>query len=148
MLTMIPLGLAILVIAAAPPAEKLTYEAYSVGGESGRQLVVRGVRSYSPACDIRVRPLAANAWDKSLLLEGGFAIAASVYREPTLTGFGLTIDQPGSGGFSWEWFDLQHDNIFQKLQGSGHLAVELAKGAGYEELRSVEFLAPPPCTDP
>ena len=125
---------------AAPVSEKLTYDAYSLGGAVGRQLLLHGVRTYSPACDIDVRPLAANAWNKSLLLDGGFAIEASVYREPTLTGFGITIDKPAESGFSWEWFDIETGNVFRKLQGPGRVAVDIAKGPGYEELRSIEFL--------
>jgi hypothetical protein len=138
---MMPLGAALIALAVGgPPSEKLTYDAYSLGGAIGRQLLLHGVRTYSPACDIDVRPLAANAWNKSLLLEGGFVIEASVYREPTLTGFGLTIDKPAANGFSWEWFDIESGNVFRKLQGPGRVAVEVAKGPGYEELRSVEFL--------
>jgi hypothetical protein len=64
-----------------------------------------------------------------------------VYREPKLDGFGLVIYRKGDdNGFSWEWFDREKGEMFQKLQGQGRVLVHVTKGPGYEELQSVEFM--------
>jgi hypothetical protein len=120
----------------------LTYEAFSLGGAEGRQLIARGVRRYSP-CDIESTPTEASGTDfaKTLALDGGFGISTTVKREARLTGFGLVVVRPGDdNGFGWDWFDLESGRIFRKLQGNGRVAVGIATESGYENLQSVEFL--------
>lgn len=46
--------LAIAMLAGAP-TEHLIYEAFSLNTLGGRESIVRGVRTYSPACDILVQ---------------------------------------------------------------------------------------------
>jgi len=126
-------------------AETVSWEATAVGRPGVRQVLGHGVKEYSPAKDIIVREGrgrdGARTWSKSLLLDDRFALSASVYREPRLEGFGLTIDRKGDeNGFSWEWFDREKGETFQKLQGQGRVLVHVTKGPGYEELQSVEFL--------
>jgi hypothetical protein len=140
------LSLLVAAMATAAAAESLTWAVFALGSAGRRQAVAHGVRIYSPARDIVVQEHAVGGrgtvwWSKSLLLNDTFALSASVYRHPKLEGFGLSIKGPDAGkAFSWEWFELQKDNVFQKLQGRGRLSVMISKGADYEELRSVEFL--------
>lgn len=122
----------------------LTYEAFSVGGQVGRQSIVRGVRTYWPELDIVIQESTdrddKTSWVKSLILDGDFTLSASVHRLPELTGFGLMVHRPDGGkGFSWEWFGLATGNVFERPQGSGRVLVTVVKGDDYEELQSVEF---------
>lgn len=83
----------------------------------------------------------AQTWTKALVLDDMFALSASVYREARLDGFGLFIYRRGDDkGFSWEWFDREHGDVFLKRQGSGRLSVRVKQGADFEELESAEFL--------
>jgi hypothetical protein len=129
-------------IPAAGPTATISYEIFSVAGSDGRKSIARGVRTYTPACDVLIRKEGPRkAWSGSLDLSEGFAIGTTVYREPKLTGFGLVVERPDGGhGFSWDWFDLEQDNVFTKLQGAGRVAVEVARGPDYEEMQTVEFL--------
>src|SRR5437867_11497249 len=132
-------------LAVKASGETVSWEAVAVAGPGGRQLVGQGVKVYSPAKDIVVREGrgrdGAPSWSKSLLLDDTFALSASVYRERSLNGFGLVIHRKGDdNGFSWERFDREKGDIFQKLQGSGQVSVQVKKGPAYEELESVEFL--------
>ena len=125
--------------------ETVSWEAVAVAEPAGRQVVGKGVKAYSPAKDIIVREGpdrdGAPSWSKSLLLDEMFALSASVYRERTLDGFGLVIYRKGDdNGFSWEWFDRQQGDIFEKRQGGGRVSVRVKKGAGFEELEAVQFL--------
>lgn len=126
--------------------ETVAWEAYALVGP-GRELLGKGVKSYSPAKDIVVEEQGTDgggspAWQKSLLLDETFALSASVHREASLDGFGLVIFRRGdANGFSWEWFDRVQGNVFARRQGSGRVAITIKKAAGLEELESVEFLA-------
>lgn len=136
----IVLGLAVAAHAAEPPPVTLTYDAFRIG-QDGRHPIGHGVRTYSPACDIRVESGAGGSRTKSLTLDGGLAVSASVYREPRLTGFGLTVEMADTPtGFSWDWFDLVEGNVFEKRQGTGRIAVDVSRAGGLEELRAIEFL--------
>jgi hypothetical protein len=107
----------------------IEYEAFAFSPNGHRKRLASGVQS------------GETSRDQTIQLEGGFAISASVNRQPKVPGFGLTVrhsDYPN--GFSWEWFDLRKGHIFHKRQGSGRLAVTLATGPGYEELQSIRFL--------
>jgi hypothetical protein len=63
-----------------------------------------------------------------------------VYREPKLTGFGLSLDKEGSDCFSWEWFKHDSGDIFSKMVGRGKLRVSVAGDSKVQELVAVEFL--------
>jgi len=43
-------------------------------------------------------------------------------------------------GFSWEWFEWEHDNIYRKLQVGGLVKAMTITGKEYEALASVEFM--------
>lgn len=123
-------------------AEKLSYSIYSlplIFGE--RETITEGVRTYVHD-DIQVEagpaPNVKN-WRKTLVISHGFSIGASVYREPKIEGFGLWMHKNG-GGFSWEWFDLEKENIFCKRQGAGRVKVQFRQVEGEQELASIEFL--------
>ncbi len=76
---------------------------------------------------------------KYLHVSETFNIGASIYRESEITGFGLWINKNGKG-FSWEWFTLEHDNVFRKLQEGGSVLVEFRKTDELNEIESIEFL--------
>jgi hypothetical protein len=143
---------------ASGPSGTVTFEAFAVAPASERERLAGGTHTYdvgkdlivqqaqtrdekTKACTTGTSSCAATRWIKSILLEGDFpfAISADVYRESKITGFGLFIQRPVTRGFSWEWFDLERDNIFIKRQGSGRVAVTLFKASGCEELQSIEF---------
>lgn len=143
-----PLTTGLLLMAAAASAvaaETVTWEAVALSGP-GRQVIARGVKTYSPKKDIVVQDQPAGRdgaawWLKSLLLNDTFAVSASVHRERRLDGFGLAIYRRGdANGFSWDWFDRDEGATFRKLQGPGSVSVTIRKGPDYEELESVAFL--------
>jgi len=140
--------MALFLMAALPnwgAAETVTWEAIALAGP-GRQLLAKGVKTYSPKKDILVQEQppgrdGAVSWSKSLLLNDTFAVSASVHRVRRLDGFGLVVYRRGDAhGFSWDWFDREDGAIFRKLQGPGRVLVVATKGQDYEELESVEFL--------
>jgi hypothetical protein len=123
-------------------AETLTYEAFSLGPHGGRTLIGQGTRQYTVR-DVMVEAFGGESpfWSKDLLLFSGFSVGARIFREQTLDGFGLVVRRRDDKyGFSWEWFDRDHGDIFAKLQGSGRVRVSVIEGPGYQELAGVEFL--------
>jgi len=123
-------------------AESLSYAIYSVPLFFGeRETIAEGTRNYTHD-DIQIEtgpaPNAKN-WTKTLSIDHGFSIGASVYREPKIDGFGLWMRKNG-GGFSWEWFDLEKKDIFRKRQGKGRVKVQFKSIEGEQELASIEFL--------
>jgi hypothetical protein len=123
-------------------AEQLTFEAFAVAPSGERERLAGGVQTYDPAKDIVIRESdggGSTHWTKWIVLEGDFAISVSVYREPELTGFGMTVARPDDG-FSWEWFDLESGDVFLKRQGSARVKVTVLNGEGFQELQAVEFL--------
>ena len=127
--------------AAAASAETITYQSVTLSFMGGRDRAAPVVKTYSPAKDLVTRDLIpGRIWSRTLKLDDAFQIALQVEREPSLTGFGLTIDRIDGAGFSWEWFDRAEGAVFQKLQGPGRLRAMIGKGPDYEELEAVEFL--------
>lgn len=133
-------------VTAVAGAESVTWEAAKVAPGGRRLVLASGVKTYSPAQDVVVQEGKGKLggspwWEKSLLLDDNFALAARVVRQSRLDGFGLVIYRRGDAeGFSWEWFDRAGGDVFQRRQGSGRVSVKVKKGPGYEELESVEFL--------
>ena len=127
-------------------AETVTWQAAVLSGVGERQVLVNGVKTYSPERDIVVeehlrRRDGAVSWSKSLLLGDTFAVAASVHRERTLDGFGLVVHRRGDqNGYGWNWFERVGGGEFQRTRGRGRVSVTVRKESGYEELESVEFL--------
>jgi len=139
------LSLRLVTAPSAPGAsETLTFEAFAVKPAGERERLAGGAHTYDVATELIVQEAQTQDethWIKSILLEGDFAISADVYRESKVTGFGLFVQRPDNArGFSWEWFDLERDNIFLKRQGSGRVAVTLSRASGCEELQTIEFL--------
>ena len=133
-------------LAGAAGAETVTWQAAVLAGAGGRRVLANGVKTYAPDRDILVqehlrRRDGAVSWSKSLMLDGTFAVAASVHRRRRFDGFGLVINRRGDlNGFSWNWFERERENEFQKARGTGRVSVTTRKESGYEELESVEFL--------
>lgn len=130
-------------VASATPAqeERIAYEIYSRPLLSNDwRFVSSGTRVYRHG-DLKAvtldtdRPFIV----KSLPLADGFDIQASVVPEPRVEGFGLTLQYDG-GGFSWDWFNRESDDVFRKLQGPGRVRVRFASHGGNEEIAAVEFL--------
>lgn len=128
--------------AAAVPPQSLSFAIYSLPVLFGNgELIAEGTRTYSPA-DIRIDPgvpPVVKSWGKTLEVSHGFSIDASVYRQPKIEGFGLSLSKDGQGE-SWEWFDLEGTNIFVKRQGDGKVKVRMRRVDGEEELAAIEFL--------
>ena len=123
-------------------AESLSYTIYSLPLFFGeRETIAEGTRIYAHE-DIQVEngpaPGVKN-WTKTLSISHGFAIGASVYRAKQIDGFGLWMRKNGKG-FSWEWFDLEKENVFYKRQGAGRVKVRFKSVEGMQELASIEFL--------
>ena len=126
-------------------AEELRFEAYALAPNAERKLLQKGKVEYSPAKDVQVTDEALPGrpyhWGKRLLLFGPYELEADVYRESTLDGFGLVInDRDHPGGFSWNWFDRESDDTFVKRKGSGRLRVTVRQVNALVELEAVEFL--------
>jgi hypothetical protein len=80
-------------------------------------------------------------WIKRLDLAcGGFVLGTHVEPLDVLEGFGLFVLRRGERGFSWEWFDRGAGEVFDKLQGVGHLRVTTTQVGPKVELQSIEFL--------
>jgi len=136
-------GLTIMTTSAV--AETLRYEAYALQPSAERKLLEKGTRDYSPDKDVAVidaaTPDRPYHWAKRLLLFGPYELEADVYREATLDGFGLVINERGHpDGFSWNWFDREGNDVFVKRRGTGRLRVSLRKVNDLVELEAVEFL--------
>ena len=78
----------LLIFANAGRAEKIDYEIYSVDEAGKLALMAKGVKEYGDAdLEIEERNVRGEIhWSKSLELEGGFSVGASIYREPLLSG--------------------------------------------------------------
>ena len=86
----------LLTFANAGRAEKIEYEIYALDEAGKPALMAKGVKEYGDAdVDIEERKVRGEIhWSKSLQLEGGFSIGASIYREPRVNGFGLCVTIP------------------------------------------------------
>jgi hypothetical protein len=123
-------------------AESIEYAIYSLPLFFGeKEKIAEGRLIYSHD-DVRAqRGPIANIWNqrKTLPIAAGFEIGTTVHREKEITGFGLRMSKGGQG-FSWEWFRLERNDIFRKLQGEGRVRVRLARTDDLVELASIEFL--------
>ena len=144
------LAVAVLLGSPSVSAESLTFEIYALPKGGQKVLLAKGTKEYTLK-DVEVEEhgfFGPKHWTKHLELRDRFYIGGSIYREPTLSGFGLWVERKprwfeiwSDGGFSWEWFSRrQPNNVFRKLQGPGHVKVTLTKAAGSEEIATVEFL--------
>jgi hypothetical protein len=131
-----------LFLSATACAESLDYAIYSLPLFFGeREKIAEGRLVYSHD-DVRVeRGPIENIWNwrKTLPVAAGFEIGTTVHRDKEITGFGLWMKKGGQG-FSWEWFRLEGNDVFRKLQGPGRVRVRLAKTGDLVELASIEFL--------
>jgi hypothetical protein len=121
------------------PTQTFSYEAFTVDNGGVRTRLGQSIRKYRPGADVLVERMPADVWNKTLRLDYGLSISASVYPKEMLTGFGLVISKEDSG-FSWEWFDRESGDVFRKLRGGGKVRVSVREDAGSQELVAVEFL--------
>lgn len=126
--------------AAAAMAEKIDYEVYAMDGSGKTALISKGVKEYGPAdFEIEERNVRGEIhWSKSLALENGFSIGASIYREPETAGFGLWAHRSPCG-FSWEWFNAAAPNHFEKLQETGQVSVTYRTVGAVKEISRIAF---------
>lgn len=130
----------LLMFAHAGHAAQIDYEIYSVDVASKPTLLAKGVKQYGDA-DLAVDERKSRGsvhWSKSLELEGGFFIGASIYREPAVTGFGLWA-QRSPCGFSWEWFNASTPGRFEKLQETGRVSVTYRSVGKLKEISEIAF---------
>lgn len=124
----------------ASKAEKIDYEIFALDEAGKPSLLAKGTRDYGDA-DIEVKERNSKGeihWSKSIELEGGFSIGASIYREPEVSGFGL-MAQHSPCGFSWEWFNASTPGHFKKLQEMGYLAVAYRNVGAMKEIAEIVF---------
>jgi len=128
------------ICAIAAKAEKIDYEIFAVDESGSPALITKGVKEYGDVdLDIEERNFRGEIhWSKSLELEGGFSVGASIYREPAVTGFGLWA-QRSPCGFSWEWFNATAPGRFEKLQETGHVSVTYRDVGPMKEISEIIF---------
>lgn len=103
-------------------------------------LIAKGVKEYS-ASEIQVIEKEHRGeihWSKTLMLDKGFGISGSIYREPEITGFGLSAE--GSEcSFSWEWFKIIESGKYKKLQEAGEISVKYNRIGSLKEVSEIYF---------
>jgi hypothetical protein len=156
-------------------AETINYELYKLNEQGVPKLLTSGTRDYTPKeievqenksvtqtenshdafyvtdgkneFKVELGSTSLHSWEKGLVIKNGFVIGARIFRDKTLTGFGLWLKRQrkwyeikGEDGCSWDWFNQEKGSVFSKLQGSGKVKATTTTGAGYKELTSVVFL--------
>lgn len=119
-------------------ATEISYEIYDI---AQNKIVAKGTRSYSKA-DVIENPYQSRGKqvvEKYVELESGFKVGARIFFEPKITGFGL-VAQLTSEDFSWEWYNLERDSIFKKLQGGTFVEVRFSGAPLLQILQEVDFL--------
>jgi hypothetical protein len=134
--------------AAIASAESIGYELYEISG-GARSLVAQGVREYNVG-DVVVRKHGAfgvSFTEKEIPVANGFSAGISIFPEKDVVGFGLWLKNRDSlmgrlsnGGFSWDWFNRDDGDQYQKLQGAGRVRVTFSKTSATPEVASVEVL--------
>ncbi len=117
-------------------ASSVAYEIFHFTKDKNGQLVAEGNKEYSYG-DIKVS-CDENHCRKTLLLERGYGVGASVYREPRLKGFGIWATR-NNEGFSWEWFGRDGEDKFKKLQEGGMVTVKYQGLPVLEEIAEIRF---------
>lgn len=130
-------------------AESIRYELYDITGGGPPALLAKGVREYTVR-DVVVEAhgsMTERFWSKEIPVTNGFSAGASIFPEREVSGFGLWLKDRdsfwgkfSSGGFSWDWFDRETDNVFRKLQGPGRVRATFAPAPSGQQLTSVEVL--------
>lgn len=131
------------VVTATPTREqRISYVIYTFPFFSGEQrLVAEGVRVYRHEEVLESHyPEGESPFTRKVLpIAAGYELEAMIVPEARVEGFGISIARDG-GGFSWEWFDRESEEVFCKRQGEGRVRVRFAKRDGKEELAEVVFL--------
>lgn len=130
----------LLIFANAGRAEKIDYEIYAIDEAGKPAFMAKGVKEYVDAdLEIDERNVRGEIhWLKSLELEGGFLVGASIYRVPKVTGFSLWAKRSPCG-FSWEWFKASASGRFKKLQETGQLSVTYRNVGPVKEISKIVF---------
>jgi hypothetical protein len=122
-------------------AETIDYEISRISSDNVSIVLAKGKKEYSVS-DIVVEEKNSDGeihWSKTLPLENGFGVGASIYREPKLTGFGLWGVNDGCRSFSWEWFNIEKLGTFKKLQEGGMVLVTYQGQPLVEEIAEIFF---------
>lgn len=117
-------------------ASSVAYEIHHSTQDKNGQPVAEGTKEYSYA-DIKVNCDETHC-RKTLLLEEGYSVGASVYRKPKLKGFGIWAAR-NDQGLSWEWFDRDGEGKFKKLQEGGMVTVKYQGLPVVEEIAEIIF---------
>ena len=121
-------------------AEQISYEIYSFETDPYGTLIAKGVKDYSVS-DVQVIKKEHRGevhWSKILMLDNGFGISGSIYREPEITGFGLSAE--GSEcSFSWEWFNIIEPGKYKKLQETGQITAKYNRVDSLKEISEIYF---------
>jgi hypothetical protein len=121
--------------------QTLTYDVFQVSKDGTRKPLGQSIRHYRPGSDVLVEDMPNGAKSKRLPLDHDLALVVDVYRAQRLEGFGLSVHKGGgSPGFSWEWFDLEKEDVFRKRQGTERVRASVVNDSGVQELVAVEFL--------
>lgn len=139
-------SLLVAALASAAAAETIAWQIAAAPATHRRAVLRNGVKTYSPAADVRVqehrrRADGAVSWSRWLVLSHGFVLSARVRRERELEGFGLVVLRRGDvNGYGWNWFERTQDGEFRRPREGGRVAVSTTPSPDGEELASAEFL--------
>lgn len=120
--------------------QAISFEAFVTDKHGPARSLGTATREYRPGTDVLAEDTEHDATRKTLSLGLGLSLSTDVYREPSVTGFGLVLVKDGTPCFSWEWFDKDSGDVFTKLQGGGKATVTIVDSSGFQELGAVEFL--------
>ncbi len=132
-------GLLLCLLTFSATADTITYEIFSYKRDPNGVLLAQGSRQYSVA-DIEVveKGYRDTYWEKSIELEDGFKLGASIYRKPAINSLGLWI-RYGACGYSWEKFIAHEPGEFRKALETGDLSVEYFAIDGMTEVSAIHF---------
>lgn len=130
----------LLLYSASVHSESVMYEIYDYTTNPDGILISSGTRQYSVSdIDIVERESFGEIhWAKSLELDAGFGIGASIYKKEKETGFGLWAT--GSPcGISFEWFKLTGPGKLRKLKETGLISVVYHEEDHLKEITEIHF---------
>lgn len=119
-------------------AETIEYQIYEVDKEENKRLLTEGVKDYQIS-DIKTKERAPGQTIYYLPLEKECSVGVVVSAEEKVTGFALQAIH-SSGGFSWDWFDLEEGNRFTKRQECGEVEIKTTGLPGNYFISQVDFI--------
>jgi len=127
--------------------QSFSFELFALDANGPRLMGAGTIDSSVKETTVTRWPRDPYALDKELSLRNGFTVGLSDHEDAQLTGIGFWLKRVPSPmeasqfpGFSWEWFDLSKENIFEKRKGAGRIRITTAPIGGRTLVESVEFL--------